>query len=105
MSTKSGGYYSYNQREPKENCPYCGRPCHADWVDVGIAFQQCGPFFCENCKASEIGSFDTPRKLSDIEEETGWYAPGEPISDKANQIDGLPIDHITAKVLYRKGCL
>lgn len=39
----------------KEKCPYCGTECEADWVDVGVGFVQCGPYYCENCGASEIG--------------------------------------------------
>jgi hypothetical protein len=42
----------------KEKCPYCGTECYADWVDVGIGEAQCGPYYCENCGASEIGSYD-----------------------------------------------
>lgn len=42
-----------------KRCPYCGYDkCDADFVDVGIGFIQCGPYFCDNCNASEIGSFD-----------------------------------------------
>lgn len=40
---------------PTNNCPYCGTECEADWVDVGVGVIQCGPYYCENCGASEIG--------------------------------------------------
>jgi len=98
-------YYSYGEREPKVKCPYCGASCHADWVDVGIAFQQCGPYFCEACHASEIGHYDSPRELSEREKKTRWYAPGEPVSDKANTVGGKLVDHVTAKKLYELGVL
>lgn len=47
---------SYNT--PTEKCPYCGSTCEADWVDVGIGMTQCGPYYCLDCKASEIGLYD-----------------------------------------------
>lgn len=93
------------EREPKEKCPYCGSACHADFVDIGIGFQQCGPYFCENCKASSIGTYDSPRQLTPKEIETGWYAPGKPVSDKANTLNGKLVDHVEALELYRVGLL
>ena len=47
---------SYNT--PSCNCPYCNSVCKADWVDVGVGMEQCGPYYCTNCRASEIGRFD-----------------------------------------------
>lgn len=47
---------SYNT--PKEKCPYCNNECEADWVDNGVGMVQCGPYYCRNCGASEIGSCD-----------------------------------------------
>lgn len=43
---------------PLEKCPYCGTDCEADWVDVGVGMVQCGPYYCQECRASEIGSCD-----------------------------------------------
>lgn len=43
---------------PSCNCPYCNSVCEADWVDVGVGMVQCGPYYCTNCGASEIGQFD-----------------------------------------------
>jgi hypothetical protein len=94
---------SYSQ--PKQNCPYCDSVCEADFVDVGVGMMQCGPYCCHNCMASSIGGFDSPRNLSEIEQKTGWYAPGQPVSDKANTVDGIPVSHAYAKELYRLGLL
>lgn len=43
---------------PTTKCPYCNNDCEADWVDVGIGMVQCGPYYCDNCGASEIGYYD-----------------------------------------------
>lgn len=40
---------------PTQKCPYCKSEMEADWVDVGVGMQQCGPYHCYECHASEIG--------------------------------------------------
>lgn len=30
-------------------CPNCGHVARADFVDIGVGMQQCGPFGCEKC--------------------------------------------------------
>ena len=90
---------------PKVYCPYCNNPdCEADWVDVGIGLVQCGPYYCDNCKASEASYLDN-RKLSEKEKETGWYEPDTPVSESANTLGGVLVDHKTAKSLYDMGYL
>ncbi len=71
----SGNGYSYGDHEPTENCPYCKTVCRADFVDIGVGMQQCGPFHCNACGASEIGPYDAERELTADEHRTGWYAP------------------------------
>lgn len=96
------GGHLYGEPEPKQRCPYCGALCCADFVDVGVGYQQCGPFHCESCKASEIGAFDEPRPLTTIEEETGWYAPASPPGSSANvDADGRIVRYFEADTLYR----
>jgi hypothetical protein len=91
--------------EPKAICPYCSFAfCEADYVDVGIGVVQCGPYYCPNCKASEISSRDK-RKLTEKEEETGWYEPFTKVSETANTIKGVLVDHKTAKIAYENGLL
>lgn len=88
---------------PVYACPYCQAPCHADFVDVEVGLQQCGPYYCHNCGASEIGTYDSPRELSAAEEKCGWYEPGQPVSDKANTIGGVPVSHKEALAEYKLG--
>lgn len=92
--------YAYNEEEPVENCPYCGTECYADFVDVGVGYQQCGPYFCY-CGASEIGPCDDERPLSQKEKETGWYAPDSEPGSSANVINGVIVDHKTMELVYR----
>ena len=97
----SGGY-TYGEREPTEKCPYCGTICRADFVDIGIGFQQCGPYHCENCMASEIGPYDEERTLTETEQKTGWYAPGADPGSSANVIGGRVVSHVQAREAYRQ---
>ena len=112
----SSNYYSY---DTPEKCPYCGDDCHADFVDIGIGMEQCGPYHCDSCGASEIGpelrswyvDERTPilrdgHPFSEIELENGWYDPNKKkVSPYANTINGVLVDHKTAKVAYDLGIL
>ena len=91
-------------------CPYCQFPMEADWVDVGVGMVQCGPYHCENCNASQIGSesgqYDENGKwqqnelnLDADEKRTGFYK--NRISPLANQYNGKPISHKQADAIYR----
>lgn len=92
----------YGEQEPKERCPYCRSLCCADFVDVGVGYQQCGPFHCERCGASQIGPYDKERALTDIEDETGWYAPNTQPGSSANvDQSGRIIRYFEADTLYR----
>lgn len=87
-------------------CPYCGTPCECDMVNVGVGLVQCGPGYCTECGASEIGSETIPESLlTEFESITGWYEPGKPVSPLANTVLGIPVDHKTAKRLYDRGLL
>lgn len=94
--------YAYGQHEPTEPCPYCGTICRADFVDIGVGYQQCGPYHCDNCGASEQGPYDTERPLTARERETGWYAPGEPPGSSANVIGGRVVSHVQARAAYAR---
>lgn len=97
----SGGY-TYGDHEPTENCPYCGTVCRADFVDIGVGMQQCGPYHCEACHASEIGPYDEERPLSEDEKRTGWYAPHSQPGSSANVIGGRIVSHVQARETYRQ---
>ena len=92
--------HKYGEATPTRECPYCRTRCYADFVDIGVGMQQCGPYHC-GCGASEIGRFDAPRRLSDAEKETGWYAPGSEPSDKANVIGGRIVSSDEMRAAYR----
>lgn len=91
-------YHSYNEPTP---CPYCGYPCHADFVDVAVGMVQCGPYHCEKCRASEIGPYDEKRELTSEEKRTGWYAPESEPGSSANVINGKIVTHGQALQAYR----
>ena len=94
--------YIYGQEQPTENCPYCGNPCDADFVDIGVGFTQCGPFHCEQCGASEIGPHaDETRTLTENEKRTAWYEPGAEPGSSANVIGGKIVSHRVADRAYR----
>jgi len=96
------GGYTYGEHEPTEGCPYCGTICRADFVDIGVGFQQCGPYHCEQCGASEIGPSDDERVLTELEQKTGWYAPGAEPGSSANVIGGRIVGHVQARDAYRQ---
>lgn len=89
--------------EPEEPCPYCGAMCEADFVNIGVGMQQCGPYHCEECGASEIGPEGSEGRSAE-EKKTGWYKGGM-ISPHANTVGGVIVDHETAKRLYELGLL
>jgi len=69
-----------NPYQERQTCPYCDNDqCQADYVDIGIGFQQCAPFYCDNCGACEIGAYDDPVELTELEKKTHWYEPGDRI--------------------------
>jgi len=59
---------------PERACPYCGTPCEADFVDVGVGMQQVGPYGCGLCHAVEVGPCDGD-PLTPTERRVGWYEP------------------------------
>ena len=93
--------HAYGESEPTRDCPYCGEECFADFVDIGVGCVQCGPYYCHGCESSEIGAYDNPRELTEEEKRTGWYAPGAPLGDKTNAINGVPVSHQEMTAAYK----
>lgn len=87
---------------PSQKCPYCGYLCDADWCDVGVGMVQCGPYYCEGCRASEIGPHDNPRELTSREVDTGWYATESDLGSSANVINGKPVPHKEMMSAYKE---
>ena len=92
-----GAYDTWTQ-----DCPYCKTVCDADFVDNGIGMQQCGPFHCDNCGASQIGPFDKERTLSAQEQDKGWYAPHSEPGSSANVIGGRVVSHRQMQATYKR---
>lgn len=93
-------YRTIINNNPTQKCPYCGTECEADWCDIEVGYAQCGPYHCTNCNATEIGAYDEPRDLSEVEKKTKWFAPFSPPGSSVNTFLGEPVDHKTAKFLY-----
>lgn len=94
--------YTYGEKEPTEPCPYCGTECHADFCDVGVGFQQVGPYHCDGCHASEVGPYENVEARPDYDSKTGWYRPNSPAGEHANVDDkGRHISWQEADTLYR----
>lgn len=65
----------YGELEPKATCPYCGNTeCYADFTDIGVGYQQTGPYGCDKCYAVEIGPYDV-QDITEEEKQKGWYKP------------------------------
>lgn len=85
----------------KTPCPYCATLCECDVVDVGVGLQQCGPYHCRECHASEVGPHDDPRPLTEREKRCGWYEPGAEPGSSANVVDGEIVTHDIALKIYK----
>lgn len=57
------------------SCPYCRALCYAEFVYVGVGFEQVTPYTCDECHARQIGPYDEPSVLTALERRTGWYQP------------------------------
>jgi hypothetical protein len=77
--------HGYGSNDPTIKCPYCGSDCHADFTDVGVGYQQTGPYGCDLCHAVEMSADELYRSgtLGEHKEECknseekrlGWYKP------------------------------
>jgi hypothetical protein len=55
-------------------CPYCGSTqIDAEYVDIGVGQQRITPFYCYDCAAAEIASYEV--YMSAVELALGWYKP------------------------------
>lgn len=90
-------------KEPIAACPYCSSECRADWCSVldGPYEVQVGPFYCENCGASQIGPHDKSRVLTEEERKFGWYGPNTELGSSVNRVGNIPVSAALAKDLYK----
>lgn len=94
-------YHNYDDPVP---CPYCNAPCHADFVDIDVAMIQCGPYFCYECGASEIGPelFDWAEKKMKYCEFEGKETEHNKYDENKNLImkKGHPFSEIELKTKW-----
>ena len=97
--------HSTPDKDKAEKCPYCGEEIYCDWVDVGVALQQCGPYHCHSCGASQISPFEknVEEITTEEEREKGFFK--DKISPLANTFQGKLVDHDMAMRLYKIGAL
>lgn len=70
----------------RPNCPYCNTQCYpAQYVDVGVGYQQVTPHECHNCYAVEISPYAKDKNLTDKEKETGWYTPPKSVENNREE--------------------
>ena len=59
-------------------CPWCGSAnVDAEFVDIGVGFQQVTPYRCGDCDALQLGPDSD--NATDIERRVAWYAPQQPL--------------------------
>lgn len=57
-----------------KTCPYCGGPVTCDMVDIGIGYQQSGPYVCEYCHAIQMSPYEDLSKATPEETVLLWWA-------------------------------
>ncbi len=66
-------------------CPYCNCPdLECDEVDIGVGYQQSGPYVCFDCGAVQIGPYDEPSRASEEEIKIGFYKPDHEWTEDRN---------------------
>ncbi len=58
-------------------CRWCKHKTYAEFVDVGVGFQQVTGGECYNCGAYEMGPYQTGGRISEVEMATMWIGPAE----------------------------
>lgn len=63
----------------KDKCPYCDGDAFCETVDIGVGYQQVGPYICYGCESYQIHSNDMESKkqdntyfYTDEERKIGW---------------------------------
>ena len=54
-------------------CPYCGGSIDAEYVDIGVGFEQVTPFQCLACFAVQFNPYHDNSKATDEEKSMHWY--------------------------------
>lgn len=59
------------------NCRWCGTETYAEFVDIGVGFQQVTGGDCFECGARERGPYLNGGRISEVEQATMWAGPAE----------------------------
>jgi len=56
-------------------CPWCGsKSVSAEFVDIGVGYQQVTPYQCEDCWASQLNPYNGDfERASAYERKIGWW--------------------------------
>lgn len=54
-------------------CPFCNGPTDAEFVDIGVGFQQVSPARCNDCGAVQFNPYDDELPASEEEHRAGWH--------------------------------
>lgn len=63
------------------NCRWCGAPTEAEFVDIGVGYQQVTGGICWGCNCIERGPYMNDGLISEVEQATMWSGPAEDCSD------------------------
>lgn len=54
-------------------CPYCGCYADAEFVDIGVGYQQVTPYSCGNCDALQMNPYNDNSRATEEEKKFGWW--------------------------------
>lgn len=63
------------------DCRWCGIATDAEFCDVGVGFVQVSGGMCWECKAYEMGPYQTDGRITEVEMATLWLGPIEDHAD------------------------
>lgn len=53
-------------------CPFCGARTEAEYVDIGVGFQQVTPYQCTECPAHQMNPYHSYPNATPEERLAGW---------------------------------
>lgn len=70
------------------DCPWCGLPTDAEFVDIGVGFQQVSGGWClgvyqgpVGCGSYEMAHHQIDGRLTEVEMVVGWRGPHEDVAE------------------------
>lgn len=62
-------------------CRWCGKPTEAEFVDIGVGYQQVTGGRCWDCGADEMGPYLVGGRITEVEWVTLWRGPFEDFAE------------------------